>query len=163
MYSDDEVDGIATNFFGILDSVAESRRGLNVDDAEPASSEEIPELPGMDKNVEEIRWTRADFNDVPNDDPDAFAQTTRPSSEGIAACLTPLSLLMFFVPHGLWEHIARCSEMKRVALVANIETTGRRDLKYMMTPVQAKRVFALLLVLVLNMLRPFAGGLANHG
>ena len=52
--------------------------------------------------------------------------------------------------------------MKRVALVAKMDSTGRRDLKYMKTPIQAKRVFAFVLVLVLNMLQPFAGGLANH-
>ena len=165
VYSDEEEEDMPAHAFTFLDSIGESRRGLDVDDAEPTNTNEIPELPVFGGTVEEMKWTRADFNDIPTDDPDAYAQTTRPSAQGIAACTTPLSLLLFFLPHCVWNHIARCSEMKRVAFLAALESnqdTSRRDRKYLKTPIQAKHIFAFVLVLVLNMLQPFAGGVTNH-
>ena len=43
-----------------------------------------------------------------------------------------------------------------------VGTPRRNDQKYMRKPIVAARVFAFILVLILNMLQPFAGGMANH-
>lgn len=162
-YSDeDDDDDFNGSGFTLLDSILEGRRGFDVDEVEPQLDALIAEPPDMSsKTVEETQWTRCGFNDVPVDDPEGYTQATRASQEAIEASASPLQLFLYILPHSFWEYIARCSDMKRVSLLAKIEGQ-RNDMKYMMKPIVASRVFSFVLVLILNMLQPFAGGMSNH-
>ena len=167
-YSDDEELDLPVHGFSILDSIVESRRGLDVEDAEPIDQASvIPEPLEANITLEQTQWTRCDFFDV-DDDPKAFTQSTRAGGEALKASSSPISLFMFMLPHCLWEHIAHCSEMKRATLLTknvdkdNSEKVWRKDMKYMTQPIRAQRIFAFIMVLLMNMLQPFAGGIENH-
>ena len=169
MYSDVDEDEMPNQAFSILDSMGESRQGFDVDEAEPRNQEEIPEPAEVGEcSVEETQWTRCAFTDVPSDDPEAFSQSTRVSAAAIECCSSPMSILLYMLPHHFWEHIARCSDKKRIAFLAKpneVNASGdsrRKDQKYMKKPIRPQRVFAFILVLVLNMLQPFAGSMDNH-
>ena len=97
------------------------------------------------------------------EDPDACSQLTTLSAEAYKAAESPLELLLFMLPHILWEHIAECSERKRVSIIAK-ESLGasRNDKKYMTRIITADRVFAFVAVLILNLLQPFPGGIKSH-
>jgi hypothetical protein len=139
-YSDDEEDSdLPRQGFSILDSIAESRRGLDVQDAEPIGlASVIPEPPEANLTLEQTQWTRCDFVDV-QDDPKAFTQSTRASGEALKSSSSPISLFMFMLSHCLWEHVAECSEMKRQALLATNLDMRRKDMKYMTQPIRAQR------------------------
>ena len=168
-YSDEDED-INDSYNGavtFLDSVDAGRRGLDSheDDNEPCSirsNEVIEETVAPDVDLTSLAWTRCDFNDV-EDDALAFNNQTKPCHETVLASESPLTMFMLMVPHVLWEHIAKCSEMKRVALIhQNSFYNNRNDMKYMKTPILAHKVFIFVCVLILNMLHPYAGGMANH-
>ena len=170
-YSDEEEDDMPTTGFTMIDSIIEARRAFDVEDAEPLNVKPIPEPPEADdKTVEETQWTRCVHDDVPFDDPEGFTQATRPSQATFDHSSSPLTLFLHLMPHSFWEHIARCSDKKRRALLDHsdgedsptVGTPRRNDQKYMRKPIVAARVFAFMLVLILNMLQPFAGGMANH-
>ena len=101
-YSDDEEDSdLPIHGFTILDSIVESRRGLDVEDAEPIrQASVIPEPPEANMTLEQTQWTRCDFVDV-QDDPKAFTQSTRASGEALKSSSSPISLFIFMLPHSL--------------------------------------------------------------
>jgi hypothetical protein len=160
-YSDEEEDELPIHGFSMLDSIIESRRGLDVEDAEPISIHgKIDEE--SEVNLDELHWTRCDYNDIPADDSDAYSQTTRPTREALDASSTPLSLLLLLLPHSFWENVSRFSEAKRQSIIMKLSDTNRHDLKYLNTPITPKKIFSFVLVLIINMLQPFAGGISNH-
>ena len=165
VYSEDEDDDVPVHAFSFLDSMAESRRGIDVDEVEATTCDVIQEPPEASSlGIDDTRWTRCTFKDVPTDDPEAFAQTSRVTAAVMEGSSSPLSLLMLMLPHSFWQHIAKCSDKKRLAFVAADASSGqaRKDQKYMNQTIRPQRVFAFVSVLILNMLQPYAGGMGNH-
>jgi len=125
----------------------ESKRGLDglEDEAVPVLlalkiKNTIEENEQTNFDFSAIRWTRCDFNEV-KEDPDACTRLTTLSAEGFQAAESPLEILLFMLPHRFWEHIAECSERKRVSIIAKESlATSRKDMKYMRRVITADRV-----------------------
>ena len=134
VYSDeDEDEDDACHGFTLLDSMAEGRRGFDANEVEPNATDPIMEPPEAgDKTVDDTKWTRCGFEDVPTDDPEGYTQATRASQEAMDASSSPLALFLYFLPHTFWEYVAECSENKRKSLFAKVVslsmvTLGRKE------------------------------------
>ena len=168
-YSDEEedIDDSYNGAITMLDAIAGARRGLDshAADNEPTSpfnNDVIEDPVDVDIDLTRIQWTRCDFNDV-EDDPLAFNNQTKATPETLTASECPLSMFLHMVPHFVWDHIASCTEEKRLALVSRqSQDMARKDHKYMKTPIVTQRIFIFVCVLILNMLQPYAGGMSNH-
>ena len=143
----------------LLDAIDSTRVGLYSTDIEPPMKVVYDDTAHANTiDLDNLQWTRCDFSDV-KDDPLAYNSQTKASSETLCARESPLSIFLLLAPHSLWEHVARCSEMKRRMLLKKMSTNeGRKDLKYMNSPIVAQKVFSFVCVLILNMLQPYAGG-----
>ena len=132
-YSDEEEDmdesivGVNT----LLDVLESTRVGLYSNDIEPQIKVVQDDTAHANKiDLDNMQWTRCDFSDV-KDDPLAFNSQTKVTSEALCARESPLSIFLLLAPHSLWEHVARCSEMKRRVLLKKMSSTeGRKDMKY---------------------------------
>jgi len=164
-YSDEEED-MDESIMGVntlLDVLDSTRVGLYSNDIEPPMKVVRDDTAHANKiDLDNMQWTRCDFSDV-KDDPLALNRQTKASSEALGARQNPLSIFLLLAPHSLWEHVARCSEMKRRVLLKKMSSKeGRKDMKYMNSPIVPQKVFSFVCVLILNMLQPYAGGMSGH-
>ncbi len=145
-YSDEEED-MDKRIIGVnalIDVLESTRVGLYSNDIEPSIKvvqDDTAHVSNID--LDNMQSTRCDFS-VVKDNPLAFNSQMKASSEALCARESPLSIFLLLAPHSLWEHEARCSEMKRRVLMKNISSKeGRKDMKYMNSPIIAQKVFLL--------------------
>jgi hypothetical protein len=98
--------------------MAVSRRGIDVEEVDATTCDVIQEPPAASSlGIDDTRWTRCTFKDVPTDDPEAFAQTSRVTAAVMEGSSSPLSLFMLMLPHSFWQHIAKCSDKKPLSSI----------------------------------------------